>query len=340
MAKRSTLKDVAQLAQVSTTTVSYVINDQRGGNIRISDETRARVMASVKKLGYQPNVSARTLRTQRTQLLAVMVPDLTNPFYPQLLRGMNKIAEQEDYQILIYDCEDRESRERAFIHNMLRRQVDGVALVPFHLEEADVTPLIEAGVGVVMLGERLHIPSADHVAPEEATAVKEAIRHLVGKGHTRIAHIAGPQDTPPGRIRLNAYRQALAEAALPCDESLIKYGTFQRAGTAELVESLFAGQSDLTKPTAIFAANDVVAIETMRTLIMMGLRVPEDVAVCGFDNIPEAEVVMPSLTTIDQNPQALGQNLAQLLLSRLNSAQKQQSRHISVPCKLVIREST
>jgi len=340
MSKRPTQEDVARLAGVSRATVSYVINDRTGGNVRISEETRRRVLEAVEKLGYQPNVTARSLRTRRTQLLSVMVPDLTNAFYPLLIRGAQAVADEQDYQILVYDSNDSPARERAFVSAMLRRWVDGVILVTFHLQAEDVARLTRVGIPVVAVGGRLRTAEVDVVATRERLAVHEVMRHLIGLGHRRIAHMAGPQDTPPGKVRLQGYREALAEAGIPYDESLVRYGTFQRKGVADMVSSLFPQSGREDHPTALFAANDVMAIEVIRTLIRQGWRVPEDVAVCGFDNVPEAELVVPSLTTIGQDAQAMGQRAAELLLGRLNGQEQTKVHRVSVPYHLMIREST
>lgn len=336
---RPTQEDVARLAGVSRATVSYVINNRSGGNIQISDATRQRVLDAIEELGYQPNVAARSLRTRQTQLLAVMVPDLTNPFYPLVIRGAQQVAEAQDYQILVYDSDDSPAREKAFVDAMVRRLVDGVVLISFYLETEDVTRLTQAGTQVVAVGGQLRKAGVDVVATRERLAVHEVMRHLIQQGHRRIAHLAGSQDTPAGRIRLQGYREALAEAGLPYDESLVRYGTFKRDGVAELVYSLFSQSESQNLPTALFAANDVMAIEAIRALHQRGWEVPEDVAVCGFDDIPEAELIVPSLTTIGQDAQALGRRAAELLLERLKRQEPVEVRQVSVPYCLVIRRS-
>ncbi|HWQ12836.1 MAG TPA: LacI family DNA-binding transcriptional regulator, partial [Roseiflexaceae bacterium] len=220
-----TQEDVARLAGVSRATVSYVINGRSGGKVRISEETRRRVQEAARQLGYQPDAAARSLRTGRTRLLAVMVPDLTNPFYPLLIRGAQAVVEEHDYEIVIYDTIDRPEHEQAFIDVMLRRRVDGVILVAFHLEAEDVARLTQAGVRVVAVGGRLRGAGVDTVATRERAAAIEAVRHLLARGHRRIAHLAGPQDTPPGRVRLQGYREALEAAGIGYDEALVRYGS-------------------------------------------------------------------------------------------------------------------
>ncbi len=336
---RPTQEDVAREAGVSRAVVSYVINNRSGGKVRISEPTRRRVLEVVQRLGYQPNVNARSLRTRRSQLIAVMVPDLTNPFYPLMIRGAQAVAQRAAYDILVYDCDDQPARERSFVWAMLGRMVDGVILVAFHLKAEDVSLLTRAGIEVVGVGGELRPLGVDIVVPGEREAVRELMQHLIGRGHRFIAHLAGPPDTPPGRVRLEAYRQALAEAGLAHDESLVRYGAFDREHVAELVGSLFPTPAGDAHPTALFAANDVMAIEAIRTLTRLGWRVPADVAVCGFDNIPEAEVVMPPLTTVDQDAEAIGQRAAELLLERLSADAPLPPREVSIACRLVLRES-
>ena len=336
--RRPTQKDVAREAGVSRAVVSYVINNRTGGNVRISGETRQRVLEVVERIGYRPNVNARSLRTQRTQLLAVMVPDLTNPFYPLLIRGAQAAAESRGYDLLIYDTNDRAAREQAFVEAMLRRGVDGVIAVAFHLRSEEAARLTRAGSEVVTISGEGHAIGVDAVVPAERQAVHELMRHLIAHGHRRIAHLAGLPDTAPGALRLQGYREALAEAGIPFEETLVRYGTFRREGVSEIITSLFSPTRD-SRPTALFAANDLMAIEAIRVLGHLGLRVPEDVAVCGFDNIAEAEVIVPALTTVDQGAEAMGRRAVLLLLERLDGKAGDEPRQVSTPCRLVLRSS-
>jgi LacI family transcriptional regulator len=339
---RPTQADVAKHAGVSRATVSLVINDRVRGNVRISEETQRRVWAAVEELGYQPNEVARSLRTQRTQLLALMVPDLANPFYPLLIRGAQSVVNDHDYQMLVYDSDDKSAREASFVDIMLRRRVDGVILVAFHLKGHEVQRLIKAGIEVVAIGPWLGAAGIDVVAINERQAVNDVVRYLAGKGHQRIAHLAGSQDTPPGQYRLEGYRQGLAKAGLAYDPALVCFGVFRGEGIAELIPPLMSPPEPIEPPTAIVAANDLMAIEALRALKGAGYRVPQDVAVCGFDDIPQAEWVTPSLTTVGQNVGEMGRQAAMLLLQRLVNGTPNQRKpaRVTVPHKLVIRDST
>lgn len=339
---RPTQKDVAELAGVSRATVSYVINKRSGGKVHITEETKQRVLGAIEQLGYQPNVMARSLRTQKTHLIAIMVSDLTNPYYPLLIRGVQAVANQHDYQILIYDCNNDPEQEKAFVNMMIGRRVDGIIMVPFHLGKEDIQRLIDANIRVAIVGISLKgMQTVDYIHFDEHQAIVDLINHLYDKGHRRIAHLAGRQDSPPGRNRLEAYKFALNKLGIPYDESLVRYGEFRRSGVRELTESLFTDKNQAERSTALFAANDIMAVEAMQTLTSNGWRVPEDVAICGFDNIPRSEVAVPALTTIDQSSQFKGQKAAELLLDRLQSnSESIDSRIITVPPHLIIRNST
>ncbi|MEM7332250.1 MAG: LacI family DNA-binding transcriptional regulator [Chloroflexota bacterium] len=339
--KRPTQKDVAQKAGVSRATVSLIINNQNG-NVRISQETRERVQAAIDELGYQPDMAAQTLRTSRTNLLALLIPDITNPFYPALIRGAQSITEQQDYQLLIYDSDDSPIREQSFVDTILRRRVDGVILVSFRLPADEYKKLLRAGIKVVSIGQVSTQEDIDisKTIQDHSTAIKQLINHLVKKGHQKIAHIAGSQDTPPGQLRLASYKKALEEENIPYDPKLIRIGNFRQEGIADIVYSLMNDLPKASRPTAIFAANDVMAIETIYSLTKLGIRVPEDVAVCGFDDIPQSSWIMPSLTTVSQNPYEHGKQAAKLLLEQLQTPESEPAKVVDVPFQLVFREST
>lgn len=336
--RRPTQRDVAREAGVSRAVVSYVINKRTGGNVRISEATRRRVLEAVERLGYQPNITAQSLRTQRTQLLAIMVPDLTNPFYPLLIRGAQAVAEEQGYDLLVYDTNDQAAREQAFVAAMLRRGVDGVILVPFRLQPSNVALLAKAGIEAVTVCSEGQQYGVDRVVPAERPAVHEVLRHLLSRGHRRIAHLAGAQDTPPGQLRMQGYVEGLAAAGIPYDPSLVRYGTFRRGDIAESIKSLFE-DAGANAPTALFAANDLMAIDAIRALDMLGRRVPDDVAVCGFDNIPEADAIVPPLTTVDQGAEVIGHRAAELLLERVGGEHTGLPRRASTPCHFIRRSS-
>ncbi|HEX2980118.1 MAG TPA: LacI family DNA-binding transcriptional regulator [Anaerolineaceae bacterium] len=338
MHKRVTQSDVARAAGVSRFTVSCVINNLTGGNVRISEETRQRVLQAIQELGYRQNMLARSLRTNRTQIMAIMVQDLTNPFYPRFIKGAQAVAQEYHYQIFIFDANESAESEAGFLDSLLQGWVDGAILFNFRSKGEDILPLVEAGLRIVTIGARLDIPGISTVISSESQSVTQIMQHLLGQGHKRIAHLAGLQDSPPGIARLANYRKCLEKAGLPYDERLVRYGNFTADGVEGLIQSLFAAPP-AERPTALFAANDRMAIESMKCLQNMGLRVPEDVAVIGFDNIPAAAVVTPSLTTIDQKAFEWGRKAAETLLQGLASADEPADAIIRIPSELVLRRS-
>jgi len=337
--KRVTQEDVAKKAGVSRFTVSSVINNRTGGNVRISDKTRQHVLAIVEELGYQPNILARGLRTSRAMQIAIMVPDLVNPFYPLFIRSAQRILEERGYQILISDTHNTPERERKFLTSMLQGYGDGLISFSFYLGKEYFLSLRDSGIAVVDLGSQDNISEGEKIDTGPSLAIKEMINLLIKKGHRRIAHLSGSLSTPPGRYRFQYYRDALEDAGIVFDESIVGYGTFRRREVPGLMASLFNDIDSPDRPTAVFAANDIMAIEALKWLIKHGWRVPEDLAVCGFDNIPSASIIVPSLTTIDQNALELGRQAAQQIINQIEG-QENGIDLISFPCKLVVREST
>ena len=340
MSKRATQRDVALRAGVSPATVSYIINNQTGGNISISQDTRQRVMKAVHELNYLPDITARGLSTRKTQLLAVMLPDITDPFYTLVFRGAQAVAESQGYDLMVYDVDLRSKREKKFIDTVLRRRVDGVIMLTTFTTSEDVNRLLEADIQVAIVGHSPDIKGGDRVGLDEMDGVHQVMEHLYGRGHRRIAFLTGPLDWLQARTRKAGYVRSLQEMGLKYEEDLVREGTFQREGTSELVESLFGDVARANPPTALFCSNDNMAIEAVRTLTKMGFRVPDDVAVAGFDNIPQAEAMIPGLTTLDHIPMEMGKAATTFLLERINSDASLPDRKKILTGKLIVRETT
>ncbi len=338
--QRATQKDVARVAAVSRATVSYVLNNRTDGNVRISEQTRRRILTAVEQLGYRVNRSARGLKTRRTQLLAVLVPDLNNPFYPVLIRGAQKAAYDADYRLIISDSFSTSEGEKDFLETALGHIADGLILASFHLDANDIGQLLTKGVPCVGIGPRLWGTGIDVVQTDQHTAVRAIIDHLVSRGRRRIAHIAGDLTTLNGQIRLEAYREALQAYGLPADERLVIQGTFRREGVAARVESYLSAASPEDRPNGLFAANDVMAIEAMKAIQRLGLRIPDDIAVCGIDNIPEAEYVEPPLTTIGNDVELMGREAVRLLTNRIQNGSSEEPICREFPFELIVRESS
>lgn len=329
---------MAKLARVSQATVSYVLS----GNAAISvpEATRRRILAAVDQLGYVPNGIARSLRTQRTYMIAAVIPDITNPFYPAFERGVQETAEASGYDLIVFNTGGTAEKERRCLRSLQQGRVDGVVAVFFHLKAEDLRPLLERNVALVRLEAArkgrsgLDLP-VDNLYVDNVAASRAAVEHLIGRGHTRIGMIAGQGG--PRQARVDGYRAAVAAHRLPSDESLIRDGDFSEDGGYRAMQDLLEGPHP---PTAVFAASDVMAVGALVAIREAGLRVPEDIAVVGFDDIPVASLITPRLTTVAQFQEKLGVRAAEMLLERLDGTAPEHGRSEEMPYELIVREST
>jgi LacI family transcriptional regulator len=335
--RKPTQGDVARIAGVSQALVSYVVNDT--ASVSIPDETRQRILNAVTELGYVPNSAARSLRTRKTLSIASLIPDITNPFYPAFERGILDVAEANGYDLIIYNTDGIAEKERKCIRSVRQRNVDGAVMTVFHLTPDEFRPLREEGIAVVVLGphdDQWIEAGIDNVYVENVDAARTIVTHLIDRGHRRIAMIAGVEATPPRERRVLGYEQALAEHDIPLDPILIRGGNFNETGG-------YQGMKELLKlqplPTAVFAANDLMAIGAMLALREAGLKVPDDMAIVGFDDISAAALVDPPLTTMAQFPERLGLRASEMLFERLRGDAPEHGRIERKSCELVIRES-
>ena len=316
---------MADLADVSVTTVSFVINEKSGGSARISEATRRKVWQAVEALNYHPSSAARTLRTKRSNLLVLMFPYIESPYNPLLAAAVQRKAEEENLDVIIYSTRDELRREEDFLDAMPSRGVDGVIIHSHHLSSAGLDSLVEAGIAVVIHGNSPTHPSADNVMIDEVKAAKEAISYLIAKDHVRIATIAGPEVSWIGRLRKKGYVDALQTYGITVEDELICEMDYFRQGAGALAMQKLLALSE--PPTAVFAGSDRF--------------VPEDVAIIGYDFGPgsEATRVRPRLSTIRRDANLLGAAAAQLLVERINSEDTLPSRQKMVNHRIVHRES-
>ncbi len=336
MIERATSKDVANLAGVSRTTVSYVMNNKSGGNVRISDETRQKVWDAIKELNYCPSSAAQTLRTNRSNLLAVMIPRVENTFYPQFAAAVQREAEKEQLEVIIHSTQNEYQREKDFLDVLLRRGVDGLITQTYQLSTEDMDKLIRAGIAVVVHGYKPTHPFVDNIVLDEAKAAQEIVTYLIEKGYWRIATIAGPPSSWAGHLRKKGYLDALHAHNIPIDDDLIYPTRFRRGYGATAMQYLLALPHP---PTAVFAANDMLAVDAMLYAIDSGLKVPDDIAVVGFDNIPEATIVRPKLTTVDKDVDLLATTAVEMLMERINSKEPIPARQKMLPHQIIYRGS-
>lgn len=338
--QRITQQDVADAAGVTRATVSYVLNNGSVGRDRISDATRERILSAAKKLGYRVNLSARSLKTNRTQLIAMLVPDLGNPFYPMQIKGAQLAAQKAGYRLVIFDSSSSEEGERDFLDMALHHLADGLLLSSFHLSHDDIALLSQDGIPCVGLVEGLKDSGLDLILTDQARAVESLLAHLWDRGHRRIAHLTGDLSSANGLIRRDAYRAVLRTKGFEPRPSWELEGTFLREGTAELVSRWYFGMPASERPTALFAANDVMALEAVKVLKKGGVNIPGDLAICGYDDIPETLHIDPPLTTIGQDNQAIGHEATRLLIDRIEGRHHADPIVTFFPSHLKIREST
>ena len=330
-----TQSDVARLAGVSQATVSYIFNDTPA--IRIPEETRQRILAAIAELGYVPDRAARSLRTRKTHTLACIIPDITNPFYPAFLRGIQDVTDGQDYDVLTYNTDGDPEKEARCLRSVQQGRVDGIIAVLFHQTAIQLHEILERGIAVVRLESGRKEAGSwpiDNIYVDNVAAARAVVTHLIEGGHERIAVIVGRRGPRPARVL--GYLQALTEHGIVPDDRLVREGGFQEhEGQVAMRELL----SFASPPTAVFAVNDLMAIGALRAIRHAGLRVPDDVAVAGFDDIPAAQIVSPSLTTIAQHPERLGCRAAEMLFERLRGEAPSHGRCEEMPYELVVRES-
>jgi LacI family transcriptional regulator len=330
-----TMYDVARLAGVSQPTVSRVLN-QNDTSVPISDDTRQRVIEAVERLGYHPNVMARSLRTQRSQMIALLIADISNAFYHPLARAVQDVAHQHDYEVLISNSDHLYENEKHFCEVVSRRSVDGVIMVPIHLTSEDIDQFFaDTNMPISILADHINHPHIDNVFVDDEYATYEGVRWIAERGYREIGYVGVGDDMPPGPRRYRGYTRALNEFGLSPDPRFLLNGDFTRESGVEVARTLIASGE---LPRALFIINDLMAIGVILTLQEAGCRVPEDVAVMGFDNIPEATIVRPALTTIGQTPRRLGLMLAESLFARLENPSLER-RIFQGSYELVIRDS-
>ncbi len=327
--RRVTITDVARAAGVSVATVSKVINDRYG----VASATADRVREVIEQLGYESSLVARSLRSHRTGVIGILVAEF-EPFSTELLKGLSHAARDSGYQLLAYsgggNPESFVGWERRSLSRLSGTLIDGAVLV---------TPTTVDGgyrIPVVAIDPHTGPSGLPTVHSDNLAGADAAVHHLIELGHRRIGFLGGRDDLESARRREAGFRRTMAAAGLPVDPDLIRSGGF-RMETSDTPARELLDRPD--RPTAIFAANDLMAIRTMQVARTLGLRVPEDLSVIGFDNIPEAAMATPALTTIAQPLRSLGQTAMQVLLAMLRGEEIVQW-HVQLATELVLRSST
>ncbi|MDQ3655003.1 MAG: LacI family transcriptional regulator [Chloroflexota bacterium] len=335
--KQPTQFDVARLAGVSQPVVSYVLNGESGA--AVAPETRRRVLATIAELGYLPNRTARGLRTRTTLTIAAIIPDITNPFYPAFIRGVQDVVDRNGYDLISYNTDALLEKERQCLLSVRQGRVDGVIITPFQVPVDELAPLVHDGLAVVgMTPYKPTTPIAlDTILSLDLEGARIGVCHLAERGHTRIATIMGQIGTPPRERRYLGYLEGLARYGIPPDPDLAHDGDFTEQSGYQAMRDLLALSE---RPTAVFAANDLMATGAMLAIRHAGLRIPEDVAIVGFDDIPAARLLQPALTTLSNHPERHGVRSAEMIFERLRGEVSPEPRFEELMPSLIVREST
>ena len=308
----ASLQEVARHANVSIATVSRVLNKSE----KVVPATRATVEKSLRELGYRPNRVARRLRMKdgRAHLVGLIIPDIQNPFYAEIARGVEDAAYAAEYALLLCNSDENLEKERFYLEVMCSESVDGIVLPPFDDTDAAVIDLAATGLPLVCVDRSMAKLKTDLVEVDNHRGAFEAVTHLLAKGHRRIGLIEGRTQVSTSRERRRGYLDALAEGGVAVRKELMRSGDFKQASGQVLASALL----DLRRPpTALFVCNNLMTVGALAAIHQRGLRVPQDVAIVGFDDLPWAEALDPPLTVVRQPAYEVGRQAMELLLKRI-----------------------
>ncbi|HOL70459.1 MAG TPA: LacI family DNA-binding transcriptional regulator [Bryobacteraceae bacterium] len=332
----ATIKEVAKRARVSVGTVSNVMS----GAVSVSAALRERVERAARELSYQPNHVARSLKSRKTQTLGMVISDITNPFFPLMVRGAEDAAVKRGYLLNIFNTDDHVEREQTVFAMLRVRRVDGVLAVvaPHSSKPAHLQQMIDAGTPLVCLDRLPPGLQVDAVVVDNAKGAAMCVRHLLSMGHRLIGMISGSSALQTARERVNGYRKALSEAGIPFNPDLLREGDFRLESGYRLAKDLILGNP---RPTVLFVANGLMGMGAIKAIQEMGLRCPEDVAIAVFDDVPGADIFRPQLTVVSQPAYEIGYRGAELLIQRITGEIKS-TKPVSVVLEpeLKVREST
>lgn len=327
-----TIRDVAERAGVATMTVSRVINNSG----YVSDTTRTKVEAAIADLGYVPNMLGPSLRFNQTNTLALVLTDITNPFWTTVARGVEDAAQEQDYSIILCNTDENLQKQDQYLNMLLKRRIDGMLFVPADNRAESVQLIQKQNIRVVILDRSLPNVDVDIVRGDSFGGAYQLAKHLIELGHRNIAVLSGPQNIFTSTERVAGFRQAMSEAGLDHNYENVFWGSF-RQNPSEIAERAL----QLTPhPTAFLAVNNFIANGALQSFSQAGLRVPEDVSLVSFDDIPVIINPIPFLTVAVQPAYDMGYQATQLLLERIRNEGPDDRQEIVLPTEIFIRQST
>lgn len=332
---RPTLRDVADAAGVHAATASRALNpDTRG---LVNAETARRVLRAAESLGYHPNPIARGLKTAKTRTIGVVIPDLTNPLFPPIVRGIEDVLGPAGYSAFIVNTDSDPDREQSQVASLRARQVEGLIVATARLDHPLLRGLHHDGVKMVLVNRRADDVDVPSVCPDDAAGIRLAVKHLAGLGHRRILHVAGPQTTSTGLARSRGFQTAVREHGLVDDPARVVACDFwSEAEGARALRSVLDAGVDFT---AVVAGNDLIALGCYDVFAERGLDCPGDVSVVGFNGMPFLDKLRPPLTTVAVAHHQIGQEAARMLLESFTDADRP-ARSVLLSPTLVVRDST
>lgn len=326
------IHDVAKLAGVAPITVSRVINNKG----YVSDKTRQRVESAIDELAYVPNALGPSLRSKRTMTLALVLSDITNPFWTTVARGVEDTANENGYHIIIGNTDESPEKQSDYLTFMLQKQVDGFLLVPASSNVTSSDIFQRQRVPFVVLDREIQGDDYDSVRSDSQGGACKLTKYLLELGHKRIAVITGRQDNSAAKDRVGGFMQAIEEADLDEDQQ-VYWGEFNQETGYDFTRLILQSRP---QPTAIFATNNFIAIGVMRALRDQGLRVPEDMSVVAFDDLPAAITIDPFFTVVSQHAYEMGKRATELLIARLVDEAPEGPQEIILPIDIIVRRSS
>jgi LacI family transcriptional regulator len=328
-----TIREVANLAGVAPITASRVINDSGYA----SEDVRQRVKQAAEQLKYVPNVLARSLKSKRTHTLALVITDITNPFWTTVARGVEDAASEKDYNVIFCNTDESAQKQKAYLQTLIQKQVDGVLLVPTSSEENPIEFLRQQNVQVVLLDRSLPNTKVDVIRCDSKGGAYQLVKLLMKLGHHRIAILRGPYGVSSAEDRMTGYRLAVQEIGEEFNGQLVFSGEFSVDSGYQMTKRLL---SMSVRPTAMFASNNFIAIGALKALRDAQVSVPDEMSVVGFDDLPLAIVVDPFLTVADQPAYEMGRLATQRLLEHLDGEVIDEVQETILPVSIIERRST
>ena len=314
-------------------TVSRVINNSG----YVSDETRAKVESAVADLGYVPNMLGPSLRFKQTNTLALVLTDITNPFWTTIARGVEDAAHEKGYSVILCNTDESPEKQEQYLNMLLRRRIDGILLAPACSSAESVRLIQKQGIAVVVLDRLVPVANVDIVRGDSTGGAYILTKHLLDLGHKDIVMLAGPQDISTSYERVVGFRQALQEAGLESRQDNVIWGAFTQASGKAMTKQALSGSP---KPSAIFAGNNFIAIGALWEIREAGLQVPQDISIVSFDDLPDSLSARPFITNVAQPTYNMGYQATQILIRRMIGDTVGEFHSVLLPTQLIVRKSS